>query len=76
MDLSTATMPELIEEIAKRADAALVVVLMPDRIGKGQTPELSFSGGPYTALGLLESAKAALISPPHTDVELEEEDDP
>lgn len=60
-DLSTSTLPELIGEIQARADASLIVFLMPDKTGDTQSPQLAFSGGLYTALGLCKTAQEGLI---------------
>lgn len=62
-NLSLVSLEDLIEEIRRRADTAVILLLMEDERTRGSC---SWSGNYYTAMGLLESYKNDLI---HLDLQ-------
>lgn len=60
--LEQATVQELIDELAKRCTACVVVTLRPDETGTDETVGMGTEGGDVVCLGLLSVARRHLMS--------------
>ena len=60
MDLSLVSMEDIWDELKKRHDA-IIMVDMKTLDGERESSQISYKGGQFTCVGLLEKAKAKLL---------------
>jgi hypothetical protein len=77
-DLSQASRDDLIDELLRRYSTVVIVGVdrgIVDGQMVDQEPEISFDGGKYAAIGMMQYAVARLSEPPCMMVEFEDEED-